>query len=1182
MAGKIKKLLENELVGGTQSSDVYPVTSIKAVYDEDNERLDNIINRKGIVNISTNYNSDHIAEVFTLAQAISKVPSKDRVLGFQGKFLTSEGWKSYMFTGDSLSNWTDITKWIEQISTAVLAQELGNSSTKAISQEAVTKEMNNLNNNTGVSEYEEFSESENYDIGDIVIYEGKLYEFTQEHISSSWDNNHIKPSSVKSDTDKKLSELKTFFAKKIDINIGGVGSVPTNLYFKKNVKYIMEVSSPQAIDFNFIIGDNIDYYITISKNNIIEFTPSKDGYARCYFFNAFNGSIFFNVKKYDDVNDKLEGNISYNHLYKTYYIIKEDICLNDIDIYIISRNKSLNFLQLYKANNVNEAIDGTVTTLYSVEANVLYKVNIPASDLANKVVINSSETDNDIVVFISKNSSCIYDYIYPLIKDINVYRINVNKKTKNFNLSDLGFAEGDTLSVEISSTKRMDWLQFLFIDNENNVLEPAQTIYNIKDKKFSIPVLSGAKTLRLNVATADSYSYIVKIAKQSFSSKVLERVLSPFNETIVVKTITYTLDRLNLNAGDNIYVNINSKVGELDWLQFLFLSKDGSVIEPAKTIFNLTKEEFYYVIPTNAVSLKLNVAEASSYKYALSIERVSNIENDIIKKIETLQSKESEFYVKIIDAYAVGSYTSDTENKFYGVDNNGKNAIQRAIESTLNIDGKKLIRCHGSFIANKLSDFTVENSPSTSPDYIYHSFVSVNGYKDITLKGDGKHETFIIGDLSKESTSFEVEKYQTVQAEADGLIIEDLTIIGSKVRYPVHIDKSGTGLIETQRLDNTTQVFNRVNIIAKKGGLGNALGVGIASGQKIILNDCYVKSFSDTATYYHDGRPFTNSPLMQFNRCQLESEGDKLFTGQVSGAVVPCYVEFNNCTYNNYKIFVQDASIKFDMEYDYRKNMRLIVNGAGNSPAKYAPELRTRVLKITAIDNTKDVTFDTNCSAFDVLIKGIDIQYKEFPNGLIYENSYARRNNYAYGLKTISCVDYFTMKDILGNRSSSAIELIVNVGSESITIPFNKDYSATDDNTIINEINAVLSDKAKASLTADNIEVYQNFSDAFLPLKNTSSEYIEKGSIVQKNGNGIGKYKGLGNIYGIALDDMRAGQIGNILIKGIVGKLSAETWGINAEIQKGKYLTTDDSGNIQVSDIPTNIYCIDNNNVIIE
>lgn len=42
--GKIKKLLENELVGGTQSTDIYPVTSTKAVYGEDNVRLDIFLN----------------------------------------------------------------------------------------------------------------------------------------------------------------------------------------------------------------------------------------------------------------------------------------------------------------------------------------------------------------------------------------------------------------------------------------------------------------------------------------------------------------------------------------------------------------------------------------------------------------------------------------------------------------------------------------------------------------------------------------------------------------------------------------------------------------------------------------------------------------------------------------------------------------------------------------------------------------------------------------------------------------------------------------------------------------------------------------------------------------------------------------------------------------------------------
>ena len=137
MAGKIKKLLENELVGGTQSSDVYPVTSVKAVYDEDNERLDNIIRRKGVVNISTNYNSDHIAEVLTLAQAIAKVPSNDRVLGFTMTFLSSGGWETYQFIGDSVSKWEDTTLW-EAL--ARISNGFGKSTTSSLSQNAVSNE----------------------------------------------------------------------------------------------------------------------------------------------------------------------------------------------------------------------------------------------------------------------------------------------------------------------------------------------------------------------------------------------------------------------------------------------------------------------------------------------------------------------------------------------------------------------------------------------------------------------------------------------------------------------------------------------------------------------------------------------------------------------------------------------------------------------------------------------------------------------------------------------------------------------------------------------------------------------------------------------------------------------------------------------------------------------------------
>lgn len=41
--GRIKKLIEAELVGGTQGTEIYPITSTKAVYDANNKSLDSII-----------------------------------------------------------------------------------------------------------------------------------------------------------------------------------------------------------------------------------------------------------------------------------------------------------------------------------------------------------------------------------------------------------------------------------------------------------------------------------------------------------------------------------------------------------------------------------------------------------------------------------------------------------------------------------------------------------------------------------------------------------------------------------------------------------------------------------------------------------------------------------------------------------------------------------------------------------------------------------------------------------------------------------------------------------------------------------------------------------------------------------------------------------------------------------
>ena len=41
--GKIKKLKENELIGGTSNTDVYPITHADAVYTRDNEKLSSLL-----------------------------------------------------------------------------------------------------------------------------------------------------------------------------------------------------------------------------------------------------------------------------------------------------------------------------------------------------------------------------------------------------------------------------------------------------------------------------------------------------------------------------------------------------------------------------------------------------------------------------------------------------------------------------------------------------------------------------------------------------------------------------------------------------------------------------------------------------------------------------------------------------------------------------------------------------------------------------------------------------------------------------------------------------------------------------------------------------------------------------------------------------------------------------------
>ena len=150
--GKIKKILENELVGGTQTTDIYPVTSIKAVYDENNERLDHILEASNeklselesevIYDVSSRNNGavfESLQSLLSSPELNSLIPISVRCGGMSIRFINSNNrYVQYRYMGikaagkpnpflDS-ANWrcTDVTIISEsaEVKASILPNEL--------------------------------------------------------------------------------------------------------------------------------------------------------------------------------------------------------------------------------------------------------------------------------------------------------------------------------------------------------------------------------------------------------------------------------------------------------------------------------------------------------------------------------------------------------------------------------------------------------------------------------------------------------------------------------------------------------------------------------------------------------------------------------------------------------------------------------------------------------------------------------------------------------------------------------------------------------------------------------------------------------------------------------------------------------------------------------------------------
>lgn len=141
--GVIRKLKDNELVGGIQNEEIYPVTSTKSVYNSQNKTLDQLLALNLPINISTNYFDNHSVTAYSLQGAISAVPLYDRRIGFVGTFLskdlTPNKWVTIQYNGVSVDNsaWVNPDNWVQMLSELDIVQSIGESKDKVMSQKAV-------------------------------------------------------------------------------------------------------------------------------------------------------------------------------------------------------------------------------------------------------------------------------------------------------------------------------------------------------------------------------------------------------------------------------------------------------------------------------------------------------------------------------------------------------------------------------------------------------------------------------------------------------------------------------------------------------------------------------------------------------------------------------------------------------------------------------------------------------------------------------------------------------------------------------------------------------------------------------------------------------------------------------------------------------------------------------------
>jgi hypothetical protein len=491
-------------------------------------------------------------------------------------------------------------------------------------------------------------------------------------------------------------------------------------------------------------------------------------------------------------------------------------------------------------------------------------------------------------------------------------------------------------------------------------------------------------------------------------------------------------------------------------------------------------------------------------------------------------------------------------------DYTGRRAIQDAIDAITDasISKQYIIKASGIFEATQSSHFDKGSVGN-------YAFIVLKPY--VHLIGSNADDCIITGFLPNNlGVGFQYSSYQTMRHDINNSRIENVSLIGENLRYPLHIDGGRLGCKDFIQTIKNCKIWH-------KGNTGDALtqwtstmpfGVGTSDGQIITLEDCDIKG-KTFASYMHNNQSFSLPSTIKHLRGSVKTTigyNEQIIRVQSLGSGVRDKFIFDNCV-------LDDGCIRYD-------NSPWIPEELINQRADHADtELVMTSYDPIVFDNSgmtgsglrikskstgsgSTVMFDQTSTAFPLIIGNTNESTEitsRYNNRQIYGYQFRSGGQglSGYAIGTLDIGQYLVgigsnkyigaLGKRLGDCSTINKTLTVIIDGNTYNIIFNKNYNGTANTAVPNYSNTQIIAEIVAVIgivaTVDQYVVGKDYFPQFNNVKNMTNadatEVLSGMGVVFTSTKNFRKALNSDNkIDGICLDEGRVGDECRIITRG--------------------------------------------------